>query len=148
MYAAGRNELLRRNIPWLKGTERAVRAAHGTGKGKERCTCTGLRAGGRLVGSGQNIDEFISAGYNYPVSVKHLHVHMMVPPFKHNKILQYPRWHPHSKVIDDLKRLGKVQIYEQNPNETAVRARTPALPLRSRLSSHLCCCRCVGQSRI
>jgi diadenosine tetraphosphate (Ap4A) HIT family hydrolase len=63
-----------------------------------------------------NIDSYISAGYNYPVSVKHLHLHMMVPPYKHEKILQYPRWHSHTKVINDLNAKGKVQLYSEVPD--------------------------------
>eukprot|EP00823_Brevimastigomonas_motovehiculus_P003038 TRINITY_DN1825_c0_g1_i3.p1 TRINITY_DN1825_c0_g1~~TRINITY_DN1825_c0_g1_i3.p1 ORF type:complete len:260 (+),score=57.95 TRINITY_DN1825_c0_g1_i3:194-973(+) len=64
----------------------------------------------------QNIDDFISCGYNYPVSVKHLHIHMIIPPFKHNKVLQYPRWHTHKKVLSDLKQYGRVRLYADYPN--------------------------------
>jgi len=71
---------------------------------------------------GQDIDAFISSGYNFPVSVKHLHVHMILPPFKHNKILQYPRWHNHHKVVADLKKDGKVHLYNEHPNETEGKA--------------------------
>jgi len=70
----------------------------------------------------QNMDDFISAGYNYPVSVKHLHIHMIMPPFKHHKILQYPRWHPHPKVIADLRKYGKVRLYDQHPDDAAGKA--------------------------
>jgi diadenosine tetraphosphate (Ap4A) HIT family hydrolase len=71
---------------------------------------------------GQNIEDFVSSGYNYPVSVKHLHVHMILPPFKHHKILQYPRWHSTQKVLGDLKKYGKVQLYEQQPNDAEGKA--------------------------
>lgn len=89
MYAAGKQQLLSRNIAWLKG---------------------------------QDIDAFISAGYNFPVSVKHLHIHVMLPPFKHNKVLQYPRWHSHAKVMRDLKAHGKVILYETTPNDAEGKA--------------------------
>jgi len=89
MYKRGRDEFLKRKVPWLEG---------------------------------QNIDDFISSGYNYPVSVKHLHIHMILPPFKHHKILQYPRWHNHRKVIADLKAKGKVQLYDKHPNDAEGKA--------------------------
>lgn len=57
------------------------------------------------------------AGYNFPVSVKHLHLHMVLPPFKHEKVFQYPRWHPHEKVLKDLEEFGEVRDYERYPNE-------------------------------
>jgi len=71
---------------------------------------------------GQNIDDFISAGYNYPVSVKHLHVHLIMPPYTHNKILQYPRWHSHAKVVNDLKTHGAAQLYNKTPNDAEGKA--------------------------
>jgi diadenosine tetraphosphate (Ap4A) HIT family hydrolase len=30
----------------------------------------------------ENLDDYITAGYNFPVSVAHLHLHMVLPPFK------------------------------------------------------------------
>jgi hypothetical protein len=45
-----------------------------------------------------NLEEYVIAGYNYPVSVKHLHLHFVLPPFTHEKVFQYPRWHSHKKV--------------------------------------------------
>lgn len=66
---------------------------------------------------GKDLNDFITAGYNFPVSVKHLHLHMVLPPFTHKKVFQYPRWHNHKKVINDLKTYGKVQTYDKNPNE-------------------------------
>jgi len=68
------------------------------------------------------IDEFVVAGYNYPVSVKHLHLHMIMPTYKHHKILQYPRWHSHQKVINDLKKHDKVIFYEKEPNDAEGKA--------------------------
>jgi len=64
-----------------------------------------------------NFIDWVSAGYNFPVSVKHLHLHMMVPPYKHEKILQYPRWHSHEKVVRDLKEKGKVVLYSEVENK-------------------------------
>eukprot|EP01080_Neovahlkampfia_damariscottae_P005201 gene5201-8807_t len=66
---------------------------------------------------GKDLKEFITAGYNYPVSVKHLHLHIVLPPFKHKKVFQYPRWHSMSKVISDLEKYGKVKTYDIEPND-------------------------------
>ena len=63
------------------------------------------------------IEEACVAGYNFPVSVFHLHLHFALPPYKHEKVFQYPRWHPHQKVISDLKKFGKVQLYSDHPND-------------------------------
>jgi len=59
----------------------------------------------------------VTAGYNYPVSVKHLHLHMVLPPFRHAKVFGYPRWHAHQKVIADLKQHGRVVTYAEAPLE-------------------------------
>jgi hypothetical protein len=56
-------------------------------------------------------------GYNFPVSVKHLHLHVVLPPFKHHKVFQYPRWHSHEKVLSDLKKHGRVIVYREQAND-------------------------------
>jgi hypothetical protein len=56
-------------------------------------------------------------GYNFPVSVKHLHLHVVLPPFKHQKVFQYPRWHSHEKVLSDLKKHGRVIVYREQAND-------------------------------
>jgi diadenosine tetraphosphate (Ap4A) HIT family hydrolase len=66
---------------------------------------------------GKNLEDYVVAGYNYPVSVKHLHLHMVLPPFRHEKVFQYPRWHLHAKVVRDLKQHGKVLTQDIHPNE-------------------------------
>lgn len=63
------------------------------------------------------LEHWITAGYNYPVSVKHLHLHMVLPPFKHEKVFQYPRFHGHKKIVSDLQRFGRVIVYEEEPND-------------------------------
>ena len=55
--------------------------------------------------------------YNFPVSVKHLHLHMVLPPFAHAKVFQYPRWHSHAKILSDLRTHGKVIPYADQPND-------------------------------
>jgi len=66
---------------------------------------------------GKNLEDYIVAGYNFPVSVKHLHLHFVLPPFTHEKVFQYPRWHSHKKVMNDLKSHGKVIPYSEKPND-------------------------------
>ncbi len=66
-----------------------------------------------------DMDDFLVAGFNYPVSVKHLHLHMVLPPFSHQRVFQYPRWHPFVKVIADLRNFGCVRTYTEFPNEEA-----------------------------
>ncbi len=63
------------------------------------------------------LEEFVVGGYNFPVSVKHLHLHMVLPPFKHKKVFQYPRWHSHAKIISDLETHGRVITYDEVPND-------------------------------
>mmetsp|Transcript_11033 Transcript_11033/g.41126 ORF Transcript_11033/g.41126 Transcript_11033/m.41126 type:complete len:280 (+) Transcript_11033:339-1178(+) len=63
------------------------------------------------------LHDLVTTGYNYPVSVKHLHLHMVLPPFKHRKVFEYPRWHSHTKVVKDLETDNKVTLYQDAPNE-------------------------------
>ena len=64
------------------------------------------------------LENWITAGYNYPVSVKHLHLHMVLPPFKQEKVCVYPRFHGHQKIVSDLETHGRVIVYQEVPNET------------------------------
>eukprot|EP00817_Percolomonadidae_sp_ATCC50343_P003134 CAMPEP_0117423246 /NCGR_PEP_ID=MMETSP0758-20121206/3917_1 /TAXON_ID=63605 /ORGANISM="Percolomonas cosmopolitus, Strain AE-1 (ATCC 50343)" /LENGTH=233 /DNA_ID=CAMNT_0005206337 /DNA_START=179 /DNA_END=880 /DNA_ORIENTATION=- len=66
-----------------------------------------------------DIEECMVAGYNFPVSVKHLHLHVILPPFKHKKVLAFPRWHPHKKILKDLKEHGQVHIYDEVKDKEA-----------------------------
>jgi len=66
---------------------------------------------------GISLSEYVVAGYTYPVSVKQLHLHLVLPPFKHEKVFLYPRWHSHEKVIHELSTYGKVRTYDQFPDE-------------------------------
>lgn len=68
-----------------------------------------------------NIEDYVLAGYNYPVSVKHLHLHVALPPWFHRKCWATQRFHPHHKVIHDLKKYGKVRLYWDYPDEEAVK---------------------------
>jgi diadenosine tetraphosphate (Ap4A) HIT family hydrolase len=67
--------------------------------------------------AGKDLRDYITAGYNFPVSVKHLHLHMVLPPFKHKKVFGWPRWHSHQKIVSELKQYGHVKTYDATPNE-------------------------------
>lgn len=73
----------------------------------------------RRVGPEAAADSRIMAGFNYPVSVKHLHLHAVLAPFKHEKVFQYPRWHPLKKVLADLREHGRVRTFEEAPDPEA-----------------------------
>lgn len=68
-----------------------------------------------------NIEDLIASGFNYPVSVKHLHLHMVLPPFQHKKCFGTSRWHSFPKVMNDLKKYGKVRLYKDFPDEDEVK---------------------------
>ena len=57
------------------------------------------------------IDDLITYGYNFPVSVKHLHLHAVLSPYFHDAVFTAGRWHSHDKVIRDLKQFGRVRLY-------------------------------------
>lgn len=63
----------------------------------------------------ERLQESLVAGFNFPVSVKHLHLHAVLPPFKHKKVFVYPRWHSYEKVLRELKQQGRVTTYEELP---------------------------------
>uniref|UniRef100_A0A6A7G4H4 thiamine phosphate synthase n=1 Tax=Hirondellea gigas TaxID=1518452 RepID=A0A6A7G4H4_9CRUS len=64
----------------------------------------------------RSIRDHVVAGYNIPGSVEHLHLHLVLPPFHHENVFEYPRWHSHAKVIHDLKTSGRVIPYAEVPN--------------------------------
>ncbi|ELR24964.1 UBA/TSN domain containing protein [Acanthamoeba castellanii str. Neff] len=66
---------------------------------------------------GKNVEDYIVAGFNMPVSVKHLHLHMALPPYNHEQVFLFPRWHPYAKVLADLELHGEVRLYHDHPNE-------------------------------
>jgi diadenosine tetraphosphate (Ap4A) HIT family hydrolase len=94
LYAAGRREMASREIPWLAAATAASDAPETV------------------------LDSFLTCGYNYPVSVLHLHLHMVLPPFRHEKVFDRggPRWHSHAKVLADLREYGAVRTYKEYPN--------------------------------
>lgn len=56
----------------------------------------------------KNLEEFLTSGFNLPVSVEHLHLHLVLPPFTHTNGFKKPRFHEYQKVIKDLKKFGHV----------------------------------------
>eukprot|EP01116_Phalansterium_solitarium_P006249 TRINITY_DN18555_c0_g1_i1.p1 TRINITY_DN18555_c0_g1~~TRINITY_DN18555_c0_g1_i1.p1 ORF type:complete len:290 (+),score=34.48 TRINITY_DN18555_c0_g1_i1:14-883(+) len=63
-----------------------------------------------------NLESYATAGYNYPVSVKQLHLHVVLPPVYHTRVLTVGRWHSHAKVLRDLREHGRVIPYQEQPN--------------------------------
>ena len=62
-------------------------------------------------------EKYVVAGFNYPVSVPHLHLHLVLPPFTHDKVFGYPRWHSFDKVISDLENFNAVRTFDKFPDE-------------------------------
>jgi diadenosine tetraphosphate (Ap4A) HIT family hydrolase len=62
-----------------------------------------------------NIENFIAAGFNYPVNVFHLH--LVVPPFINDKVFTTLRFNRIEKVLNDLENFGKVKLFKDFPNE-------------------------------
>jgi diadenosine tetraphosphate (Ap4A) HIT family hydrolase len=71
---------------------------------------------------GLNIEDVMTCGFNFPVSVKHLHLHIMLPLFSHKSSFSTSRWHPYNKVLSDLKTYGKVHLYKDYPNDEEIKA--------------------------
>lgn len=114
LYILGRQELIEnRSLSWLQ-----LAINNNTNNSTDRDSI---------------IDSFITAGFNYPVSVKHLHLHMALPPFKHEKIVQYPRWHSYNKVLTDLELYGQVRLYTEYPDELGTLEQQRALDNHQRV---------------
>lgn len=60
------------------------------------------------------IEEVLVVGYNYPVSITHLHLHLLLPPFNNDNVSDPKRFYTHEKVISDLQTYGKVQLYDES----------------------------------
>eukprot|EP01127_Copromyxa_protea_P012529 TRINITY_DN3287_c0_g3_i2.p1 TRINITY_DN3287_c0_g3~~TRINITY_DN3287_c0_g3_i2.p1 ORF type:complete len:582 (-),score=102.23 TRINITY_DN3287_c0_g3_i2:56-1801(-) len=68
------------------------------------------------------LEEYVTAGFNYPISVPQLHLHMAVPPYKHSQVWTYPRWHSYQKVVNDLASLGRVKTYAEMSDDAEGKA--------------------------
>jgi hypothetical protein len=42
---------------------------------------------------------------------------MALPPYNHEQVFLFPRWHPYAKVLADLELHGRVRLYHDHPNE-------------------------------
>ena len=60
--------------------------------------------------------EYLSEYHHYCGIIIGL-LYQLLPPVKHHKVFQYPRWHSHEKVMHDLKTYSKVRTYDQYPND-------------------------------
>ncbi|KAL6048403.1 hypothetical protein QOT17_021081 [Balamuthia mandrillaris] len=52
-----------------------------------------------------DVNDYLVVGFNFPVSVRHLHLHMLVLPLRHTDCFKHPRFNPYDKVVADLKKL-------------------------------------------
>eukprot|EP00741_Cyanophora_paradoxa_P020087 tig00021234_g19388.t1 len=66
--------------------------------------------------------SFITVGFNFPVSVPQLHLHVLLPPLFWRPIFLYPRWHSFEKVVSDLRRHGRVITNQEVPRPAEVHA--------------------------
>eukprot|EP01116_Phalansterium_solitarium_P010357 TRINITY_DN25065_c0_g1_i1.p1 TRINITY_DN25065_c0_g1~~TRINITY_DN25065_c0_g1_i1.p1 ORF type:complete len:304 (+),score=63.49 TRINITY_DN25065_c0_g1_i1:2-913(+) len=64
---------------------------------------------------GLRLEDVVIAGFNLPVSVAHLHCHIVLPPLMHTNAFKYPRWYPYEKVVADLREHGRVVTYAERP---------------------------------
>lgn len=62
------------------------------------------------------LEHYAVMGFNIPVSVRHLHLHVAFPPLHSvDTTFQYPRFHPFEKVVADIKQHGRVISYFEQP---------------------------------
>ncbi|MES1913557.1 MAG: hypothetical protein MHM6MM_005745 [Cercozoa sp. M6MM] len=66
-----------------------------------------------------DIDEQVVIGFNYPVSVKHLHMHFCAPPFYRTPLFEFPRWHTLAHVMRDLEEHGEVSLNDPDNEQCA-----------------------------
>eukprot|EP01112_Ceratiomyxa_fruticulosa_P022832 TRINITY_DN8494_c0_g1_i1.p1 TRINITY_DN8494_c0_g1~~TRINITY_DN8494_c0_g1_i1.p1 ORF type:complete len:321 (-),score=48.97 TRINITY_DN8494_c0_g1_i1:134-1096(-) len=66
----------------------------------------------------KNIRDFVISGFSLPVSVFHLHLHLVLPPLYNLSQFKYPRFHMFNKVKRDLINHGRVisNHEENNPH--------------------------------
>jgi diadenosine tetraphosphate (Ap4A) HIT family hydrolase len=69
----------------------------------------------------KDLKQILVAGFNCPVSVKHLHLHLVLPPFTHRNCFDSWRWLSYQKVVRDLEQHGRVRLYQDFPNDQEVR---------------------------
>src|SRR5437868_4923412 len=63
-------------------------------------------------------------GFNFPVSVHHLHLHVALPPFKHRRVCEVDRWYNLTHCVDELRVRGRVRLWSEWESES--------LPIRQR----------------
>jgi hypothetical protein len=59
---------------------------------------------------GSRIRRHLIAGFNFPVSVHHLHMHMVLPPLDHTNAFRFPRFHWYERVVRDVLTNDGVQL--------------------------------------
>eukprot|EP01113_Clastostelium_recurvatum_P039537 TRINITY_DN6045_c0_g1_i3.p1 TRINITY_DN6045_c0_g1~~TRINITY_DN6045_c0_g1_i3.p1 ORF type:complete len:174 (+),score=27.61 TRINITY_DN6045_c0_g1_i3:485-1006(+) len=57
---------------------------------------------------GYNLKDYLISGFSLPVSVFHLHLHLVLPPLFTLHQFKFPRFHSYEKVESDLRDHGRV----------------------------------------
>lgn len=103
LYKAGKDEFMRRiregQVPWWHSSvflsSRECVRAHRYCLLHQKNT------------DSDDFDEIVIAGFNFPVSIPHLHLHMALPPFRHEKVFGFPRWHSYKSIHQQLSEYGR-----------------------------------------
>ena len=75
----------------------------------------------------------IVAGFFHPSTLEQLQLHMLMPPFRTERVCAHPKWHSFTKVIADLKSHGKVLAFDEHPDpEEGERTQAEAVSLHRR----------------
>ena len=81
----------------------------------------------------EEIPSVVVAGFFHPSSLEQLQLHMLLPPFRTERVCAHPKWHPYEKVIRDLNEHQKVLSFDEHPDpEEGERLQSAAVALHRR----------------
>ena len=79
------------------------------------------------------IEGCVVAGFFHPSTLEQLQLHMLMPPFRTERVCAHPKWHSFSKVVADLRNHGKVMAFDEHPDpEEGERTQAAAVALHRR----------------
>jgi len=83
--------------------------------------------------SAEDLHSVVVAGFFHPAALAQLQLHMLLPPFRSERVCAYPKWHSYEKVMADLETHGRVVSWDEAPNpEEGKRVQDAALALHRR----------------